>query len=126
MNLQQGKDLIGKNPFFIENNYSGQIHCNKDKILVFNKNFEDISQKYPEIKGYISTFINNSKEKKGKEIKSFILDCTFLTYDKKIDRILNTQEIIFFPKEMVLGRSQKQNNHVCVFCHDIFFLIGEY
>ena len=72
-----------------ENNYFGircQIHCNKDKIQIFDRNFEDISQKYPEI-GYVSIFITKSKEKIIKEIKSFILDCTFLPYDKKMIRL---------------------------------------
>ena len=119
---------IGKKSFFCEYNYNGircQIHCNKDKVQVFSKNFEDISQKFPEIVGYITIFITKSKEKNKKEIKSFILDCTFLPYDKKNDRTLNVQEIIFFPKEIVMGKPQKANNHICVFCHDILFFNGE-
>ena len=71
---------IGKKPFFCEYNYCGircQIHCMKDRIVIFNKNFEDISQLYPEIIGYVTIFITKSKEKIKKEIKSFILDCTF-------------------------------------------------
>ena len=119
---------IGKKAFICEYNYYGircQIHCNKDKIQIFSKNFEDITQKYPEIVGYVSIFITKSKEKIKKEIKSFILDCTFLPYDKKNDKILHVQELIFFPKEIIMGKPQKPNNHICVFCHDILFFNGE-
>ena len=119
---------IGKRSFFCEYNYCGircQIHCVKDKILIFNKNFEDITQKYPEIAGYTSIFITKSKEKIKKEIKSFILDCVFLPYDKKNDRTLNVQEITFFPKEITLGKKEKPNHHICVFCHDILLFNGE-
>ena len=49
-----------------------QIHCNKDKIQIFSKNYEDITDKYPEIVGYVSIFIAKSKEKTKKDIKSFI------------------------------------------------------
>ena len=105
---------IGKRSFFCEYNYCGircQIHCVKDKILIFNKNFEDITQKYPEIAGYTSIFITKSKEKIKKEIKSFILDCVFLPYDKKNDRTLNVQEITFCPKEITLGKKEKPNRN---------------
>jgi len=76
-----------KKSFICEGNYDGircQIHCQKSKIMIFNKNFEDITPKYPEIVGYISILITKSKEKNKKEIESFILDCTFLPYDKKM------------------------------------------
>jgi len=121
---------IGKNAYTCENLYSGmrcQIHCNKSKIQIFNKSLEDITQKYPEIVGYSSIFITKSIEKNKKDIKSFILDCTFLPYDKKNDRSLNIQELTFFPKEIKIpSQSQeKPNNHICVFCFDILLFNGE-
>ena len=66
---------FNKQPFTLESNYNGmkcQIHCNKDKIQIFSKNYEDITDKYPEIVGYVSIFIAKSKEKTKKDIKSFI------------------------------------------------------
>ena len=119
---------IGKNSFTCENLYSGmrcQIHCIKNKITIYNKCLEDITQKYPEIVGYSSIFITKSIEKNKKDIKSFILDCTFLPYDKKNDRTLNIQELTFFPRETGMMSQQKQNNHICVFCFDIFLFNGD-
>jgi len=120
---------VGKNSFTCENLYHGmrcQIHCNKNKIQVFNKSLEDITQKYPEIVGYSTIFITKSIEKNKKDIKSFILDCTFLPYDKKNDRALNVQELSFFTKEkVIMGQQQKPNNHICVFCFDVLFFNGQ-
>ena len=110
-----------------ENSYNGircQIHCSDNRIIVFNKSTEDITDKYPEIVGYVSIFINKSKEKNKKEIKSFILDAVFLPFDKKNDRSLNVQELTFFSREAMQPNS-KINCKICIFCFDLLFFNGE-
>jgi len=116
---------IGNNSFVAENNYKGvrcQIHCNKETIQIFNSSLEDITQKYPEIVGYTTIFISKSIEKNRKEIKSFILDCTMLPYDKKNDWPLPSQDLTFFPKGQ---KNDKVKNQICIFCFDLILLNGD-
>jgi len=118
---------MGKKTVLCENSYNGircQIHCNENRIIVFNKTTEYITDKYPEIVGYVSIFINKSKEKNKKEIKSFIIDAVFLPFDKKNDKSLNVQELTFFSREAMQPNS-KINCKICIFCFDILFFNGE-
>ena len=85
-----------KKSFTCENIYKGircQIHFNKDKIQLFNTNYENITHKFPEIIGFTSIFIRKSREKNKKIINSFIIDYTFCPYDKKNDRCLRVVEL---------------------------------
>jgi DNA ligase-1 len=118
---------MGKKSIVCENSYSGircQIHCRDNRIIVFNRATEDITDKYPEIVGYVSIFINKSKEKNKKEIKSFIIDAVFLPYDKKFDKSLNMQDLTFFPRESNQP-NLKINYRICIFCFDILYFNGE-
>jgi len=118
---------MGKKSIVCENSYSGircQIHCRDNRIIVFNRSTEDITDKYPEIVGYVSIFINKSKEKNKKEIKSFIIDAVFLPYDKKFDKSLNIQDLTFFPREPNQP-NLKVNYRICIFCFDILYFNGE-
>ena len=134
VNYQLSESTVGKktlmkeidnNRFTLEYKYKGircQVHCNKNKIQIFNKSLEDITQKYPELVGYTTIFINKSIEKNKKEIKSFILDCTMLAYDKKNDMPILTSDLSFFPKEKV---NEKVKNQICIFCFDLILLNGD-
>jgi DNA ligase-1 len=118
---------MGKKSILCENSYNGircQIHCSENRIIVFNKSTEDITDKYPEIVGYVSIFINKSKEKNKKEIKSFIIDAVFLPFDKKYDQALNLQEITFFQGEN-LPQNSRINYKICIFCFDILYFNGD-
>lgn len=129
-------------PFSCEYKYDGfrgQIHYIRDRtkveafkddiivelnlfknsqIQIFSRNLENMTEVYPDIVEYFSTFLSESKN-----TDSCILDCEIVPFDGNTNKIL--------PFHLLTTRSRKNVNknnitvHVCCFLFDIIMLNNE-
>ncbi|KAF2904184.1 hypothetical protein ILUMI_02004 [Ignelater luminosus] len=106
--------------FTCEWKYDGeraQIHIGEDgKVNIYSRNQENNTSKYPDI-------INRLDVCKGESVKSCILDCEAVAWDKENKQIL--------PFQILSTRKRKDANEqdikvqVCVFMFDLLYLNGE-
>lgn len=88
---------------------------NRTQIQIFSRNLENMTEIYPDIVHYFSTFLSNSSS-----TFSCILDCEIVPFDKNSNKIL--------PFQALTTRSRKNVNkdeisvHVCCFLFDILLL----
>ncbi|KAJ2384632.1 tRNA ligase, partial [Coemansia sp. RSA 2603] len=110
-------------PFTCEFKYDGersQIHYvadgNDTKCVIFSRNAENNTVKYPDIASSVKEFA-------GPSVKSFILDCEAVAWDKINGKIRSFQTLS--------SRKRKVENEaditvgVCCFAFDLLYLNGE-
>ncbi|KAK9760623.1 ATP-dependent DNA ligase Cdc17 [Basidiobolus ranarum] len=106
--------------FTCEFKYDGeraQIHQMEDgKTMVFSRNSEDMSAKYPDILDKLSRAAKP-------EINSFILDCEAVAWDREKNCILPFQVLSTRKRKDVKEEDIKVQ--VCVFAFDLLFLNGK-
>ncbi|KAF1988463.1 ATP-dependent DNA ligase [Aulographum hederae CBS 113979] len=83
---------------------------------IFSRNSEDLSKKYPDILGKLSTWVKGST-------KSFVLDCETVAWDVEEKKVLPFQQLMTRKKKDVKVEDVKVK--VCVFAFDMLFLNGE-
>ncbi|XP_030759743.1 DNA ligase 1 isoform X2 [Sitophilus oryzae] len=105
--------------FTCEWKYDGeraQIHISEKDVSIFSRNQENNTSKYPDI-------ISRLEKCKGESVKSCILDCEAVAWDKEKQQIL--------PFQILSTRKRKDANEadikvqVCVFMFDLLYLNGE-
>ncbi|XP_057321469.1 DNA ligase 1 isoform X2 [Microplitis mediator] len=106
--------------FTCEWKYDGeraQIHISDDgKAYIFSRNQENNTSKYPDIIGRLSNT-------RGDDVKSCILDCEAVAWDRENKQIL--------PFQILSTRKRKDANEadikvqVCVFMFDLLYFNGE-
>ncbi|XP_076271584.1 DNA ligase 1 isoform X2 [Rhynchophorus ferrugineus] len=105
--------------FTCEWKYDGeraQIHISEKDVSIFSRNQENNTSKYPDI-------ISRLDKCKTEEVKSCILDCEAVAWDKEKQQIL--------PFQVLSTRKRKDANEadikvqVCVFMFDLLYLNGE-
>ncbi|ODV58859.1 DNA ligase (ATP) CDC9 [Ascoidea rubescens DSM 1968] len=120
-------DRFQNEVFTCEYKYDGEraqihlIHDNgEEKIKVFSRNSEDMSQRYPDIIDSIRGFI---KKNKIGMVKSLVLDCEAVAWDRDESKIL--------PFQVLSTRKRKDVNkedikvQVCIFAFDLLCLNDE-
>ena len=102
--------------FTCEWKYDGeraQIHiADNGDVKIFSRNQEDNTTKYPDIIGRL-------KNMQGEDVKSCVLDCEAVAWDKEKKQIL--------PFQILSTRKRKVNINVLYFCPlfcDVFFLFS--
>ncbi|EDR29037.1 DNA ligase, putative [Entamoeba dispar SAW760] len=108
-----------KFPFTAEYKYDGergQIHFNKNKVMVFTRNLENYTEKYPDV-------IEAVKEAVNSNVQSFIIDCEIVAFNRETNE---------FQEFQILGRRAKKGVsvhsiaiNVCVNVFDIVYLNGK-
>ena len=82
-------DRFEGNPFTCEFKYDGlrgQIHYTSEKITLFSRNLENMTEMYPDI-------IKTLKENIDPKIKNFIIDSEIVAFDvKNVRKVLITKE----------------------------------
>ncbi|XP_074028599.1 DNA ligase 1 isoform X2 [Leptinotarsa decemlineata] len=105
--------------FTCEWKYDGeraQIHIDNENVHIFSRNQENNTSKYPDI-------ISRLEGCKVEDVKSCILDCEAVAWDKEKKQIL--------PFQILSTRKRKDANEadikvqVCVFMFDLLYLNGE-
>ncbi|KAG5890136.1 hypothetical protein JTB14_027803 [Gonioctena quinquepunctata] len=105
--------------FTCEWKYDGeraQIHIDGENVHIFSRNQENNTSKYPDI-------ISRLEGCKTEDVKSCILDCEAVAWDKEKKQIL--------PFQILSTRKRKDANEadikvqVCVFMFDLLYLNGE-
>ncbi len=109
-----------KSKFTCEYKYDGeraQIHyTDNGNVFVFSRNQENNTSKYPDIIKRIPTIINPS-------VKSFIIDCEAVAWDRVLKQIL--------PFQVLSTRKRKNADEseikvqVCLYAFDLLYLNGE-
>ena len=84
--------------------------------LIFSRNSEDLSKKYPDILAKLETWI-----KPG--IRSFVVDCETVAWDVEAKKVLPFQQLMTRKRKDVKAEDVKVK--VCVFAFDLLFLNGE-
>ncbi|EGV64198.1 ATP-dependent DNA ligase Cdc17 [Yamadazyma tenuis] len=113
--------------FTCEYKYDGeraQVHLLSDgSVRIYSRNSEDMSQRYPDLIAIIKDFIKVQEDSDGTPIKSLILDCEAVAWDRQLNKIL--------PFQVLSTRKRKDVNekdikvHICLFAFDILYLNGE-
>jgi DNA ligase 1 len=107
-------------PFTCEYKYDGeraQIHRLSDgKVMVYSRNSENLSDKYPDIISRISSM-------DIPDVNSFVLDCEAVAWDVKQQCILPFQVLSTRKrKDVTEGSIQVQ---VCIFAFDLLYCNGK-
>lgn len=112
--------LQGHEIFTAEYKYDGeraQVHRLEDGTTkIYSRNLEDNTGKFPDIIGYLP---NAMKE----TVKSFILDCEAVAFDRETQKILPFQILSTRARKEVSMENIKVN--VCLFVFDLLYLNGE-
>ncbi|ELP90894.1 DNA ligase, putative [Entamoeba invadens IP1] len=105
-------------PFTCEYKYDGergQIHYKEGLIKIFTRNLENYTEKYPDV-------IEAVKQSVLPEVKSFIIDCEIVAFNRETDE---------FQEFQILGRRAKKGVNirsiainVCVNAFDVLYLDG--
>ncbi|KAJ2793673.1 ATP-dependent DNA ligase Cdc17, partial [Coemansia helicoidea] len=111
-------------PFTCEYKYDGersQIHYVRDadgseRCVVFSRNAENNTAKYPDIAGSVSQFANAS-------VTSFILDCEAVAWDRDTGKIRSFQTLS--SRRRKVDDKSEITVGVCCFAFDLLFLNGE-
>jgi len=85
-NIKEAFEAVGK-PCAIEYKYDGfrmLIHKNKDKIIFFTRNLENVTNQFPEVVDYVKKYVKGD---------SFILDSEAVGFDEKTKEYKPFQEI---------------------------------
>ncbi|CAA7399102.1 unnamed protein product [Spirodela intermedia] len=106
--------------FTCEYKYDGeraQIHYMEDgSVEIYSRNAERNTGKYPDVVNSVSRF-------KKPSVKSFVLDCEVVAYDREKQKILPFQILSTRArKDVAMGDIKVE---VCTFAFDILFLNGE-
>ena len=109
-----------KSKFTCEYKYDGeraQIHFTEDnKIFIFSRNQENNTSKYPDIIKRIPNVIKSN-------VKSFILDCEAVAWDRQTKQILPFQ--ILSTRKRKNAEDSEIKIQVCLFSFDLLYLNGE-
>lgn len=87
--------------------------------MIYSRNSEDMTAKYPEVLSRISTIEMGEKGAKS----SYILDCEMVAFNKIENKILPFQVLSTRKRKDVTEESVEV--HVCVFAFDLLYLNGE-
>ncbi|KAJ8924540.1 hypothetical protein NQ315_000688 [Exocentrus adspersus] len=105
--------------FTCEWKYDGeraQIHIDEEKVHIFSRNQENNTSKYPDV-------ISRLNKCKTEKVKSCILDCEAVAWDREQKQLL--------PFQILSTRKRKDANEaeikvqVCIFMFDLLYLNGE-
>ena len=116
--LSEVLDRFTGHSFTCEYKYDGervQIHKFGSKVMIYSRNSEDLSNKYPDIIARITKLFEN--------IESFIIDCEAVAF--------NTKDATILPFQILSTRKRKNVNEediavqVCVFAFDLLYIEGE-
>ncbi|XP_064960894.1 DNA ligase 1 isoform X2 [Musa acuminata AAA Group] len=106
--------------FTCEYKYDGeraQIHYMEDgSVEIYSRNAERNTGKYPDVVGSVSRF-------KKPAVKSFVLDCEIVAYDREKQRILPFQILSTRARKGVILSDIKVA--VCTFAFDILYVNGQ-
>ncbi|XP_065867440.1 DNA ligase 1-like [Euphorbia lathyris] len=106
--------------FTCEYKYDGeraQIHyLENGSVEIYSRNAERNTSKYPDVVAAITRLKRSS-------VKSFVLDCEIVAYNRDEKRILPFQILTTRPRKNVAMSDIKVN--VCIFAFDILYLDGE-
>ncbi|KAF2321739.1 hypothetical protein GH714_001993 [Hevea brasiliensis] len=106
--------------FTCEYKYDGeraQIHyLENGSVEIYSRNAERNTGKYPDV------IVTISRLKKG-PVKSFVLDCEIVAYNREEKQILPFQILSSRPRKNVVMSDIKVN--VCIFAFDMLYLNGE-
>ncbi|EGC40059.1 hypothetical protein DICPUDRAFT_25751, partial [Dictyostelium purpureum] len=118
--ITQMLDRFTDMEFTCEFKYDGeraQIHYLEDgSVHIYTRNLEDYTGKYPDIAANVKKFI-------GPNVKSFILDCEAVAFDKATKKILSFQVLSTRARKSV--QLDQIKVPVCVFAFDLLFLNGK-
>ncbi len=107
-------------PFSCEYKYDGeraQIHLlPSGEVMIFSRNCENMTEKYPDIVESISQFI-------APGVSSFVLDCEAVAWDLQTKKILPFQVLTTRKRKDV--KSEDVTVKVCLFAFDLLFLQGK-
>lgn len=107
-------------PFTCEYKYDGeraQIHLlPTGEVMVFSRNCENMTEKYPDVVESISKFI-------APGITSFVVDCEAVAWDLQAKKILPFQVLTTRKRKDV--KSEDVTVKVCLFAFDLLFLQGK-
>ncbi|KAJ3682261.1 hypothetical protein LUZ60_014834 [Juncus effusus] len=106
--------------FTCEYKYDGeraQIHCMEDgTVEIYSRNAERNTGKYPDVVNAVSRF-------KKDDVKSFVLDCEIVAYDREKNRILPFQVLSTRARKGVIISDIKVA--VCTYAFDILYINGQ-
>jgi DNA ligase 1 len=112
--------LAGHELFTAEYKYDGeraQVHRMEDGTTkIYSRNLEDNTGKFPDIIGYLPHAMKGN-------LKSFILDCEAVAFDRETQKILPFQILSTRARKEVSMENIKVN--VCLFVFDLLYLNGE-
>lgn len=115
-------DRFQGHEFTCEYKYDGeraQVHVLSDgRVKVYSRNSEDMSQRYPDLVSIMKEFLS----KEGSAIKSVILDCEAVAWDRNTDKILPFQILSTRKRKDVEEKDIKV--HICLFAFDILYYNG--
>lgn len=107
--------------FTCEYKYDGeraQIHLLEDgSVRIYSRNLEDMSQRYPDLVAIIKELVTSSA------IKSFVLDCEAVAWDRVNNKILPFQVLSTRKRKDVKEDDIKVN--ICLFMFDMLYYGGE-
>ncbi|KAG8092063.1 hypothetical protein GUJ93_ZPchr0012g19700 [Zizania palustris] len=94
-----------------------QIHCMEDgSIEIYSRNAERNTGKYPDVVDAVSRFLKPT-------VKSFVLDCEIVAYDREKKKILPFQVLSTRARKAVTINDIKVS--VCTFGFDILYINGK-
>lgn len=100
--------------------YASRVPASKQNTkglaVIFSRNSEDLSKKYPDVLAKLNTWIKP-------ETKSFVLDCETVAWDPIEKKVLPFQQLMTRKRKDVKVEDVKVK--VCVFAFDILFYNGE-
>ncbi|WCJ41591.1 DNA ligase 1 [Euphorbia peplus] len=115
-------DIVEKfqgSEFACEYKYDGeraQIHfLENGSVEIYSRNAERNTSKYPDVVAAITRLKKSS-------VKSFVLDCEIVAYNRDEKRILPFQVLTTRPRKNVVMSDIKIN--VCIFAFDVLYLNG--
>lgn len=94
-----------------------QIHYDGNKVMIFSRNQENYTSKYPDVATNLSLAFDHSA------IHSFILDAEAVAYDREEDKILSFQTLATRSRKDVQVKDIKVQ--VCIYAFDLLYLNGE-
>ncbi|RWR91077.1 DNA ligase 1-like protein [Cinnamomum micranthum f. kanehirae] len=113
-------DKFQESELTCEYKYDGeraQIHYMEDgSVQIYGRNTQPITGKYPDVVSSVSRF-------KKPSVKSFVLDCEVVAYDRGKQKILPFQILSTRARKGVL--LSDINVQVCIFAFDILYLNGQ-
>jgi len=113
-------DRFANQEFTCEYKYDGergQFHMLPDGTMkIFSRNSEDNTTKYPDVINIIPQVISE-------DVKSFVMDCEVVAYDRETKRILPFQ-VLSTRKRKDVDETQV-TVQVCLYAFDLLFLNGE-